>query len=70
MSKKIVSIAGGENDRLLENGKYAPYETETIDKEIIRLTKKEKLNFLFLAHSMAFSLDIQESYFQTMKKNI
>ena len=39
-----------------------------MDKEIIKLTEKKNPNFLFLAHSISFSLDIQESYFQTMKK--
>lgn len=68
MSKKIVAIGGGENGRLLENGEYAPYNTRAIDEEIINLTGKEKPNFLFLAHSMASSLEIQESYYQTMKK--
>ena len=67
MSKKIVAIGGGENGRIMEDGNYAPYETETIDKEIIRLTKKEKPNFLFLAHSQSASIEIQESYYQTMK---
>lgn len=68
MRKKIVAIGGGENGRLLENGKYAPYETENIDKEIVSLTEKETPNFLFIAHSQAQSIEIQESYFQTMKK--
>ena len=68
MSKKIVAIAGGENGRLLENGEYTSYDTEPMDKEILKLTGKEKPNFLFFAHSMSFSLDIQESYFRTMKK--
>lgn len=68
MVKKIVSIGGGENGRILENGEKTLYETEIIDREIIKLTNKKHPNFLFLAHSMAFSLKIQESYFQTMKK--
>ncbi len=67
MSKKLVCIGGGENGRLLENGNYAPYETLEIDKEIVRLTKKQKPNFLFINHAME-SLTIQESYYQTMKK--
>lgn len=67
MKKKLVAIGGGENGRLLESGQYAPYETETIDKEIVKLAEKEHPNFLFLAHAMD-SLDIQESYYQTMKK--
>ena len=68
MSRKIVAISGGENGRFLENGEMAPYETEPMDREIINLTNKKKPNFLFLAHSMMYSLEIQESYFQTMKK--
>jgi len=68
MTKKIVAISGGENGRILENGKIAPYETEPMDREIIRLTNKKNPNFLFLAHSMLFSIEIQESYYQTMKK--
>lgn len=68
MSKKIVAISGGENGRILKNGEKAAYETEPMDKEIINLTNKRKPNFLFLAHAMSFSLEIQESYYQTMKK--
>ena len=67
VSKKIVAIGGGENGRYLAEGKYYPYETEPMDKEIIKLTKKEKPNFLFLAHSQS-SLEVQTSYFETMKK--
>ena len=36
MTKKIVAIGGGENGRYLGNGKYREYETEPMDKEIIR----------------------------------
>jgi len=66
MKKKIVAIGGGENGRQV-NGKVLPYETEKIDKEIIKLTNKKNPNFLFINHAMS-SLDIQESYYQTMKK--
>ncbi len=66
--RKIVAIGGGENGRILEDGTYADYETEIMDREIIRLTGKEKPNFLFLAHSQSSSLEIQESYYETMKK--
>lgn len=60
--RKIVAIGGGEN------GKFAPYDTKLIDTEIVKLTEKEKPNFLFLAHSWNSSIEVQEDYFQTMKK--
>lgn len=40
MSRKIVAIGGGENGRIKANGTRYPYETEPMDKEIIKLTKK------------------------------
>jgi len=64
--KKIVAIGGGENGRTLKNGESAPYETSPMDKEIIKLTNKEKPNFLFLGHSQP--LNIQDSYFNTMER--
>lgn len=67
MIKKLVVTGGGENGRILENGEITPYETEPMDREIIKLTEKEKPNFLFMAHSQE-SIEIQESYFQTMKQ--
>lgn len=66
--KKIVAIGGGENGRFLEDGTKLDYETFEIDKEIIKLTNKEKPNFLFICHSFSISLEIQDSYFKTMKK--
>ena len=51
MTKKIVAIGGGENGRYLGNGKYREYETEPMDKEIIRLTGKENPNYLFMVHN-------------------
>ena len=65
--KIIVAIGGGENGRMLEDGTFAPYNTKEIDKEIVKLANKTNPNFLFINHAME-SLDIQESYFQTMKK--
>lgn len=65
--KIIVAIGGGENGRMLEDGTFAPYNTKEIDKEIVKLANKPTPNFLFINHAMN-SLDIQESYFQTMKK--
>jgi hypothetical protein len=41
VNKIIVAIGGGENGRILEDGTIAPYETENIDKEIVKMTNKE-----------------------------
>ena len=68
MTKKIVAIGGGENGRYLGNGKYREYETEPMDKEIIRLTGKENPNYLFMVHAQPFNNAIEEGYFETMKK--
>ncbi len=65
--RKIVAIGGGENGHLRNNGTYTPYETETIDREIIRLTGKERPNFLLLAHSQN-QLEFEARYFETMKR--
>ena len=66
--KKIVAIGGGENGRISEDGKKLDYETREIDEEIIRLTEKKKPNYLFICHSFSFSKEIQDSYYETMKK--
>lgn len=66
--KKIVAIGGGENGRYLEDGSQTLYETKLMDKEIIRLTGKEHPNYLFIAHAMSFPEEIQDSYYETMKK--
>lgn len=68
MTKIIVAIGGGENGRFLEDGSQTMYETEQIDKEIIKLSNKKNPNYLFLAHAMCFSDEIQDSYYETMKK--
>ena len=67
VKKKIVAIGGGENGRLLEDGTFAPYNTQKIDEEIVKLSNKENPHFLFINHAMP-SLKVQESYFQTMQK--
>ena len=67
MSKKIVAIGGGENGRIDNSGNKLPYETDKIDKEIIKLTNKTKPNFLFLGHSQN-SIEAEKGYFETMKK--
>lgn len=68
MIKKIVAIGGGENGRFLENGNQTMYETQKMDEEIIRLTNKKNPNYLFINHAMCFSDEIQDSYYNTMKK--
>lgn len=66
MKKKIVAIGGGENGRILSNGTKKKYETGPMDKEIIRLTGKEKPNFLFIGHAQF--ANNQKGYFETMKR--
>ncbi|MCI8965709.1 MAG: type 1 glutamine amidotransferase-like domain-containing protein [Clostridia bacterium] len=63
-NKKIIAIGGGENGRVKSDGTRYPYELENQDREIIRLTKKEHPNFLFIAHSQP--IEKQEGYFQVM----
>ena len=65
--KKIVAIGGGENGRIREDGTKAPYNTRLIDEEIVKLTGKDKPNYLFLGHAIN-SIEIQDSYFNVMKK--
>lgn len=57
---KFVLIGGGENGR-----EGTEYETEEIDKEIIKLTNKvNNINFLFLAHGNNY----EDSYYEIMRK--
>ena len=56
---RFVLIGGGENGR--EGTKY---ETQSIDKEIVKITNRKNPNFLFLAHGN----DYEESYYNVMKK--
>ena len=65
MTKKIVAIGGGENERQKSDGTRTPYETGPMDQEIIRLTGKEHPNFLLIAHSQP--LENQEFYFKVMR---
>ena len=64
-TRKIVAIGGGENWRLKADGIRKPYETASIDEEIVRLAGKEHPNFLLLAHSQP--LENQESYLVAMR---
>lgn len=66
MSRKIVAVGGGLNGRIRDDGTCDPYETGPMDKEIIKLTGKDKPNFLFIAHTQS-TLEAQDKYFLTMK---
>ena len=68
MVKKLIAIGGGENGRLLEDGTKSKYETRLMDEEIVRLTNKKNPNYLFIVHAMSFSEEIEDSYYNTMKK--
>ena len=65
MTKRIVAIGGGENERQNLDGTFMPYETGPMDKEIIRLTGKKHPNVLVIAHSKP--LENQEYYFEVIK---
>jgi len=68
VKRKVVAIGGGECGRIRESGGREPYETAEIDKEIIRLTGKEKPNFLMLAHAMVTDgEEAERGYFETMR---
>ena len=56
---KLVLIGGGDVGR-----GNTSYETELIDKEIVKMTDKETPNFLFIGLASSFS----DSYYDTMKK--
>lgn len=43
---------------------YTSYETETIDKEIVKMTKKDNPNFLFIGFASSFA----DSYYKIIKK--
>lgn len=57
--KKYVLIGGGEVGR-----GNTSYETDLIDKAVVKLTNKDKPNFLFIGLASSFS----DSYYDTMKK--
>ena len=67
MSRKIVAIGGGENGHSRADGTVLPYETEKIDREIVRLAGKEHPHFLFLGHAQQAEAN-EESYFHVMEK--
>ena len=56
---KIVAIGGGENGR-----PGTKYETETFDKEIVRLSNKKHPKFLFIGLANTYS----DSYYEVMCK--
>ena len=56
---KFMLIGGGNIGR-----SDTEYETETIDKEIVKMTKKDNPNFLFIGFASSFA----DSYYKTIKK--
>lgn len=56
---KALLIGGGEIGR-----RNTPYETETIDHEIVSMTGKDHPNFLFVGLASSFA----DSYYDTIKK--
>lgn len=67
MIQKIVAIGGGEIGRPKEGGGFYPIETTSIDKEIIRISKKvNKPKLLFLPTASGDSsgyVSVVENYF-------
>lgn len=63
MSRKIVAIGGGENERV-KDGVKLPYETGPMDQEIIKLTGKEHPKVLLIAHSQL--LENQQFYYEVI----
>ena len=59
---KLVCIGGGEIPRN-KNGIILPYETEKIDKEIVRLSEKPNPKLLFIGTASSHS----EEYFNVIK---
>ena len=67
--RKIVAIGGGENGRIHSSGEREPYELYEIDREIVRLTGREKPRFLMLAHAqIGFDRENERRYFDTMRR--
>ena len=52
MQRKIVAIGGGSvGGSTRADGTVSPWETEPIDREIVRLTGKTHPNLLVIAHA-------------------
>lgn len=69
VTKKIVAIGGGECGRTAANGEKLPYETAGIDKEIIRLSGKQRPRVLLLAHAQILNgAESEKKYYETMER--
>ena len=64
---KLVAIGGGKNGRIKQDGTKDPYETKSIDEEIVRLTGKENPRFLFLSQAQS-KPEYEKGYFETMQR--
>jgi dipeptidase E len=63
---KIIAIGGGEIGRPKESGGYYPIETTSIDKEIIKLSRKKNPALLFIPTASGDSqgyCDVVEKYY-------
>lgn len=69
-TKKIAAVGGGENGRINSKGMKMPYELGEIDREIVRLSGKEKPRFLFLAHSKVGRDPLEEEKYINIEKSI
>jgi dipeptidase E len=64
--QKIIAVGGGEIGRPKEGGGFYPIETIFIDKEIIKLSEKQKPKLLFLPTASGDSsgyASVVEQYF-------
>ncbi len=65
--RKIVAIGGGECGRV-DGGEKLPYELGEIDREVVRLSGREKPHFLFLGHAMVtIGSEAETQYADTMR---
>ena len=64
---KLVAIGGGKNGRIKQDGTKDPYETKSIDEEIVRLTGKKNPRFFFLSQAQR-KPENEVGYFEIMQR--
>ncbi len=66
--RKIVAVGGGGYGRIDSEGKRHTYELAGIDREIVRLSGKEKPHFLLLTHALAsYGPDREAGYYEAAR---